>query len=150
MIFDRIDNKESYRSLGRIYLALDWASKQTSLPGGRTELLGDEIFASPNEFITRPASEIEFEAHEKYIDLHFILDGVEGISVAPVDTLTKTAPYVKERDILFLNGEETSTSWLSKGYFMVCFPHDAHRPGMQRDNCEASANVKKIIIKIKA
>lgn len=149
MIFDKIENIDCYRGIVGIYDALCWLSEQVGLPSEKTEISSAvEVFANKGEFISKSAEDVDFETHDKYIDIHFIVEGIEGIGITQRAKLTPKGGYNADNDITFYDGKEAETTfWLEKGSFLVCFPTEGHRPGTFKD---APAPVKKIVVKIKA
>ena len=90
--------------------------------------------------------ECMYEAHQKYIDVHYIIEGVERIATADVSSLQIQTPFSEEKDIGFYQGDESGGYLLKAGEFMVCFPSDAHKVAMMDKSPEI---VKKIVVKIK-
>jgi len=84
------------------------------------------------------------EAHRKYLDIHFVIDGSEGIGYANIDTLKAETEYNEEEDYLLLTGRKDKII-LQPGEFCVVFPEDAHTPGM----CGIDNKLKKAVVKIK-
>jgi len=148
MIFDHIENIENYKDFSRIYEALRFLSALTEedFPSATVHIDGDDIFANPSIFCSKPIKDCVYEGHRKYIDIHYIVSGVEGISTANVKNLKVSKDYVE--DILFFesDGEVDTTCWLTPGCFMVCFPNDAHQVAIMRD---IPAEIKKIVVKVK-
>ena len=70
------------------------------------------------------------KAHQKYIDVHYIIEGVERIATADVSSLQIQTPFSEEKDIGFYQGDESGGYLLKAGEFMVCFPSDAHKVAM--------------------
>jgi len=148
MIFDRIENRNSYHLQSDIYMALNYLAKLNydCIPSARVSIDGSRIFADPVSLISKPLEECKFEAHRRFIDLHYILSGTEGISTANVMNLTSINSFDETADIGFFHGKEDGTYFLTPGCFMVCWPQDAHRVAMMRDS---PAKIKKIVVKIK-
>ena len=46
-----------------------------SLPVGRVDIDGDDVFASVQEYITLPETECRYEAHDKYYDIQYVAAG---------------------------------------------------------------------------
>lgn len=88
------------------------------------------------------------EAHRKYADVMYMVEGTETIYVKPTQALrTITAEYDPEKDALLAELDRDVTSvCLTAGQFVVLFPQDAHAPGC---NDIQTAGVKKIIGKMK-
>ncbi len=149
MIFDSIQNKENYKEDTKIYQALCYLenikSWEEALPN--TVVQKDCIFANSVSFISKEEKDCMYEAHQKYIDLHYIVEGVERIATADVSSLQIQIPFSEEKDIGFYQGDESGSYLLKPGEFMVCFPSDAHKVAMMDRSPET---VKKIVVKIKA
>ncbi len=84
------------------------------------------------------------EAHRKYIDIHYLLEGSENIEITNVETLTITKDYDEQTDAL-LGTAKGKPYLLEKGQFMVVFPEEAHLPGIKVNDC---AEVKKAVVKV--
>ena len=69
----------------------------------------------------------EFEAHQNFIDIHFLLSGKEEFGYANVDDLKVTVPYDAQKDLAMYKDNGISMI-LDQGYFCVTFPQDAHIP----------------------
>lgn len=149
MIFDAIRNKENYKQETEIYQALCFLEKidkwEEILPN--TVIQEDYIFANPVSFISKEEKECVYEAHKKYIDIHYIIEGTERIATADVCGLQVKTPFCGEKDIGFYTGTESGSYLLRPGEFMVCFPSDAHKVAMMDKTPET---VKKVVVKIKA
>ncbi|MCR4719916.1 MAG: YhcH/YjgK/YiaL family protein [Firmicutes bacterium] len=85
-----------------------------------------------------------FEAHRKYIDLHYIIDGTEKFGYANINTLKPVTEYNEKDDYILLSGEASRIT-LNKGDFVIAFPEDAHIPALKYKNSE---KVKRAVVKI--
>ena len=74
-----------------------------------------------------------FEAHRRFIDIHYCIKGTEGIGYADVDTLEPTTEYNEADDYLLLKGSYQKII-LREGDFMIVYPEDAHIPMMAGDS----------------
>ena len=149
MIFDSIKNKKNYTDNTLLYQALEYLSSLTpdTLPAPDTVLIPDILFCNPVTLTSKPENDCIYEAHKRYIDVHYIVEGIEGIATASVDTLKVTTPYSPEKDIEFLEGEKDGKYYLKPGQFMVCFPEDAHKVAIMNGQ---PAPIKKVVFKIKS
>lgn len=144
MIYDRLDQMHLY-SLGENNLsrALRAILKQ---PMGQN--MKEEGFKlNYNVFTTQVVKEGRFEAHRKQIDIHIVLRGKEYVEVTHVDHLVHCTDYDEEQDYLLgdkSEGREAAFT-LSEGFFMICFPHDAHKVGRHLDQPN---EVEKLVLKI--
>lgn len=146
MIADHIANAERYAVLGPLFKqAFDFLRNQNldALADGRHDLAGDSLFALVQGYGTKPQSEGFWEAHRRYIDLQFIVRGVERIGYAPLHRMTLDS-HDESRDLSVLHGDGDFLT-LTEGCFMLLWPEDAHMPGLQADR---SGLVRKIVFKI--
>jgi YhcH/YjgK/YiaL family protein len=149
MILDHIQNAGLYYKLGD-RLAAGLRALQTDellrAEPGRIELQGADVFASPQGYVTKPREQGKWEAHRKYIDIQYIVEGPEVMGCAPVGNLQVTEPYNAEKDVMFLTGKGDFFT-VSDGMFAIFFPHDAHMPQL---TAGVPAPVRKIVIKVRA
>lgn len=147
MIFDTIKNKDNYKTFPMLYQALCFleSTSKTNLPLLNTQLLEDKLFCSPVTLTSKPEHECIYEAHHKYIDLHYIISGIERIATADTSSLSITVPYSSNSDIEFLTGPADGYYDLKPGQFMVCFPSDAHKVAIAAGG---PCSILKIVFKI--
>lgn len=88
----------------------------------------------------------KFEAHKKYIDIHYCISGSEGIGYNDVSRLTPDTEYDEENDYLLLSGEYQKVV-LHEGDFCIVFPEDAHIPMMKGT---VDGKLLKAVAKVKA
>lgn len=148
MIVDKIENTNLYKNLGeRIKKSFDYI-KQTDLKNlkpGRYDIDEDNIFALISEYETKTESEGKLEAHRKYIDVQYVIEGEELMGYAPLGDQSILEPYKEENDIIFYKGEKVFIK-VTEGMFAIFFPEDVHMPGIQ---IEKKSPVKKLVIKVK-
>lgn len=94
---------------------------------GRYELDGNRIYMNLEEFTTLAAEGRDFEAHKKYLDIFYIVDGSERVDVNFIENMVQM-DYNKECDRMTLTGEGVCSVVLKTGDFLICYPQDAHRP----------------------
>ena len=84
MIYDEIKNIERYRGISKnLDTAIDFLEKTdlNSLPLGKTEILGDKVFANVMEAQAKAENELSFEIHKKYMDIQVDIEGTEEILI---------------------------------------------------------------------
>lgn len=128
MIFDRLENRETYRAMPEVYRALTLLAELSKEcpPGGYAESDGS-LRINKLAITTKPEAECRYEAHRKYLDIHCTLTGAEVIFVQEVSLLQPLSPFDTEKDIGFYAGEPQAKCVLSPGCFLLCFPQDAHK-----------------------
>jgi len=149
MIIDRLSNAACYRGVGPgITRALDWLTRNdpTRLAAGRHEIDGERLYAMVSEYQTKLRDQSFWEAHRKYIDVQFVVAGVEEIGWAGLADLREIEPYDPAKDFTKLAGEG-SFFRVSAGLFAVLFPQDAHMPGIAAGS---PTRVRKIVVKVRA
>lgn len=105
MILDMLENGKNYVSLNdRFAEAFAFLAEKNfeELPDGRYEIDGENLFAVVMSYTTRPVTEVEWEAHQKYLDIQYLARGKEIIGWALLNQLTLSKPYSEEKDIAFL------------------------------------------------
>lgn len=118
-----------------------------ALPVGKVEIEGDDIFASVQEYTSLAADTCKFEAHNRYFDIQYVVEGEEQFGYAKRSDLTEEAPYDEESDMVFFQEPESAgTVLLKAGDCIVVAPEDAHKPRCQANG---ACRVKKIVIKVR-
>ena len=161
MILDTIDNTRLYVGLqARFAKAFEILNDKSLLhkEDGKYAFDGDSIYYTIQRYTTKPLNEGKLEAHRKYIDIQFLLEGRELLGYAPLKGLTTAEEYNPQKDIAFFNTPTDITKVILKpGLFCILFPDDAHLPS----RCEVSPSgghcrqligpeeVRKAVIKIR-
>jgi biofilm protein TabA len=151
MIVDRIENAHLYSQITpRISKALELLKdkKVFSQPEGKYEIDGRHLYYIVSKYTTKELAEGKLEAHRKYLDLHFIIDGEEMLpytNIADPDLAIST-PYTDENEATLYHVPSKFTAIrLYKGMFVIFFPEDAHLPAR---TINKPSDIHKIIIKI--
>lgn len=112
----------------------------------RVEIRGQDIYALHQVNKTKPVKLACFEAHRKYIDLQYILQGQELITVSDRDNLTILASYDNQKDIQFFKYFPAASFLMKEGMLAVFYPHDAHAPGI---SFKRQQLVRKTVVKVR-
>ena len=148
MVTDRIDHKFLYKDLGNgIAKALDYLANtdfKDILPG-KYSLVEDELFALVNEYTTKHRNECQPEAHQQFIDVQYIVSGIELFGYAPLTNQLPVTHYDEANDVTFFN-ETMSFLELKAGMFIIFYPTDIHQPEVM---ALQPTTVKKVVMKIK-
>lgn len=147
MIIDSVCHLDDYKNFPRLYRALQRLQKISAenLPEKGEILEEGKLFFTPVTLRSKPESDCTFEAHRRYIDLHYIISGRERIALSDKSALTVKETYSEEKDIEFLQGDSYTHCVLSAGQFLLCYPHDAHKVAIMVDEPE---DIQKIVFKI--
>lgn len=94
---------------------------------------------------TRPAQGGRCEAHRKYLDVQYIVEGEETMGWAPLGALTPAEEFNEEKDCGFYTGPVEFVR-IPAGKCYVVFPEDAHMPGVSLDQPHS---YRKLVMKLK-
>ena len=121
---------------------LDWETVEC----GRYDV-DDELYYMVQEYETKYPEQARYEAHKKYVDIQYIVKGIERMEFADTAKLKVSEKYDAEKDVVFLEEPKVIDACLVEaGDYRIFYPEDAHRPGLCVDN--TPGKVKKILAKI--
>jgi biofilm protein TabA len=146
MIIDRLENAGTYAAVDTgIAAALNFlqTTDLEKAAEGRHDIDGDAVYALVMDYSTKPESEGVWEAHRRYIDVQYVVSGVERMGFNNLDALA-AGPYNEDDDYLLLKGSGDFVL-MPAGTFMILWPQDAHIPSIAVDQ---PAPVRKIVIKV--
>ena len=148
MIVDSIENASMYLGINdnldkaiKFITETDFSAMNTP---SKYIIDGENVYASINEFQLKDISSAKAEMHNKYGDIHLVVEGEECIGWAKCDDLL-CGEYDEKKDYALLDGE-VSLLKLTPKSFMIVFPQDAHMPliaGLK------DKKVKKVIVKFR-
>jgi len=141
MIYDKIKNIDRYKFLDQIK-KFDISNYEK----GKFDINGDDFFGIGLEYDTKNESECLWEAHEKYLDIHYILEGEEVINISDIAIMKSTMDFDYENDYCLFEGKKTHSVVLKKGDLLILFPNEVHQTAVKVDEV---TSVKKIVFKIK-
>lgn len=148
MILDTWNNRSHYAKTHPLFPeAFAYIEKYLKNPvmPGIYEIRGKDLFAKVQEYETRTAGYLE--VHDEYIDIQFMVEGIERVEYAYRDGLEPALPYDEKEDALFLKDCDQGFCFdLTSGSFAIFFPGDAHKPAMCID---APITAKKVVLKVK-
>jgi YhcH/YjgK/YiaL family protein len=114
-----------------------------SFAPGRHAVDGDRMYLSIDHMQGRGRDAARLEAHRRYIDIQYTIDGDEEIGWLPLAECGPPAGGFDEaRDIGFFDRRPATWLAVPMGSFAVFFPQDAHAPLSGR------GAVKKAILKV--
>lgn len=147
MIADRLTNRILYRKVSEdIALGLKHLAGLNEQIDLGSYLLSDRVRVVVSSYKTDGPSFEGYEAHKKFIDIQYPIQGREKVLWSPLEGMVPTRQYdsVKDRAIWDQPVQETSII-TGEGVFAVFFPEDAHRPCLPVRDPEV---IKKITLKI--
>lgn len=147
MIIDRLKNASLYLGISEeLEIALRYlqGSDMSNVKSGRHEIDGSRIYAIAQKYETKHREDGLWEAHRRYIDVQYIIKGIELIGYANIENL-EMEEYDDVKDRLTLKGDGDFLV-VRAGTFVIFTPQDAHMPGLAVDTPEI---IEKIVLKVK-
>lgn len=150
MIIGNIKEKSQINFLNKqelFRIAFDFLNNLDSyeLSRGRKDISEKGVFIFYSEYRTHSVQEGVMEAHKRYLDIQYVLDGSERLLYTNVDHVKITKEYMEDDDVLLGTANHYSELVMKKGDFAVLFPEEAHMPGVTYGQ---ASNVKKVVVKI--
>lgn len=149
MVYDKIDNIETYKGLSAdIFEGLNFLKQVIPNMKSGAYDINPRVKAIVSEYETKIVNEFGYEAHRDNIDIQYLISGKEVINSLPLEYLKETKPYNKEIDAAFYEEVEVKPQelLLGNGYFAILFPQDGHMPQLSVD---MPIKVKKVVLKVK-
>jgi YhcH/YjgK/YiaL family protein len=147
MVIDKIENYRLYSKLTkRLTKGFEFINDTdlVTIESGKYQIDNDDIFAIVQEYDTKEEKDCVLEGHHKYIDIQYIISGVEFMGFTPLTNQVSVEENL-EKDYTFYEGD-TSLIRVEEGMFTLFFPEDLHRPGVKSDQI---SKVKKVVVKVK-
>jgi biofilm protein TabA len=146
VVCDLLTNAHLYAALGtRIARGLRYLAETdlASLAPGKHEIDGKRLFALVSDYTPKPSAACRWEAHRHYIDLQYMVSGLERMGVAAAAHMKETG-YEADRDLAWLEGTGDFLGF-GAGQFMLLWPGDAHMPGI---DAGVPGLARKVVVKI--
>lgn len=126
--------------------------KETNLDNiapGKYSIDGDNVYATVTVGKTKAFEDKNWEAHRKYIDIQYVINGKEKMGVAPSSPAIVLEEYNETNDVaLYMIAKNDCKFYIAEsGTFFIFFLEDAHQPGIKIEGYDWD---KKIVIKVKA
>lgn len=130
MIFDHVDNRETYYAIDpRIEKAFQYyLNMNPDTPAGRYELDGDDFFVLVQRPEKKNLEGKPLEYHKKYIDLQLVVRGSEIYGYAHASRLGEAViPYNPEKDAGHNADAGCAFIPAVQGQFFLFWPQDGHK-----------------------
>jgi YhcH/YjgK/YiaL family protein len=149
MILDDLSNIEKYKSIHpRFEKAIEYLTSTDfeKCSPGKYEIDGEHMYAMVvnEEAVPMLVSTAEFECHNTYIDIQYVLGGLETVGYK--SRLTCVEPrgeYDAKKDVLFYEDAPDFFFKLQPGQFGIYFPDDVHAPMI------GEGKIRKVVMKIR-
>ena len=145
MILARLEQADRYLALHADFpAAIVFLRGQPlgDLRQGRVEIT-ETMYAMVSQSPMRQRSEARLEAHSRYIDIQYVIAGVEEMGWRASPRCQRLhGQYDAEKDIEFFNDVPDSYVTVRPGELVIFFPDDAHAPLI------GTGEVHKVVIKV--
>ena len=139
MILARNETARDYLGIHpNLDLALERINEEffSSLGYERIDIIPGSVWCTKFTYDTIPDEESFFEAHEKFLDIHIMLEGRERVEISSPRNLTvfRSEP---QNDFWGYHGEGRVKLTIGPGEFLCVWPDDAHKIKMMVNGPEA-------------
>lgn len=132
MIVDNLTNWGRYTYPNeRFGRAFEWLLKTdlNSLPDGRNDIEGDEIYLMMNRRELKDPKDAPLEVHNRYADIQVVIRGDETFGWSErADMRAPQGPMDESKDMQLFDDRPQTFFTLRDGQMVVFLPDDAHAP----------------------
>jgi biofilm protein TabA len=152
MLLSHLDHPETYETLLTHPVwreVLDWLrALPPDFPEGiHTLREPDLIYVNVHGYETLPREKCRYEAHKRYVDLQYLIQGEEVIEWIPRHELSPAGTFDAEKDVGFFQmpAKGRADLHMLPRHFAIFFHEDAHMPKVQADG---PVRLKKLVVKV--
>ncbi|RUS46699.1 YhcH/YjgK/YiaL family protein [Cohnella sp. AR92] len=151
MLIGKIENWTKERNYAHpvIRRAIDFLDETdfSLLEDGKYPIWGDDMYARIMTIDAKPRAEQSAEKHERFLDIHYLLNGEETIGWQSLACGAEPVrPYEEEQDYALYGAlSEESLQAMKPGMYMVLLPDDIHRPGLSETGASV---IRKVVVKV--
>lgn len=144
MIIDTLDQAARYFALNPHFeKAFAWLRQNPGAAVGRYDIDGEQCYVMIQSVTGRGQADPLIEAHDRYLDIHVTLEGLEQIGWKPRSACSAAkASYDAETDAALWSEAPDFYVPVAPGQFAVVYPEDAHAP------CSGEGQVLKAVFKV--
>ena len=109
-------------------------------------IINEWLYVNVQEYETKELSQCRFESHRKYVDVQYMINGIEAIETADIDKLEIDTDYSDDKDVMFWKSKSGQMrSVITKGSYVILYPQNAHMPCIA---VNSPMKVKKAVAKV--
>jgi biofilm protein TabA len=147
LVRGQLKSWQSHPQLARIAVAFRFLSRPdlATMPPGK-HVIDPKAYAVIDKSASQDPKKVEFEAHRKYIDVHYMISGQVITGFAPASTLKVVTAYQEKDDAAsYAVPADYVKVKLYPGDFAVFFPGGGHMP-----NCDLDGrhDLHKVVVKV--
>lgn len=124
MIYDRVPNICRYKINKNFVEFAEWLNNGLDEQSKPINIKSIHL-----EYETKEFNLPKFENHQKYIDVHYILEGDEFIGIQDIEKLDPKTEYDEKEDYQLFKGNVEEQFLLKKGDVLVLFSNEVHVTG---------------------
>lgn len=93
-------------------------------------MVDEDFYYTVQEYTAFDENVSRYESHREYIDIQWIVSGIERLYITDVSNLNPCTSYDSEKDIVFYHASDQQNSMvLTAGSIAILDPSSAHKPG---------------------
>jgi YhcH/YjgK/YiaL family protein len=146
VILDKLTNCRLYLPLHPDFAgAFEFLARPdlASLIPGKYEIADQRLFAIVAHDAGKGHDNARLEFHRRYIDIQYVVSGVEHIGWREVSTCGPVSgAFDEQKDIVFCDDRPQTWLTLPPHHFAILYPHDAHAP------LAGEGPVHKVVVKV--
>lgn len=146
MVVDKLDQAEKHFGLHPAFQKAFAFLRQDSLNDlapGRHDIDGDRLYCMISRGPGKKRTEARLEAHRKYIDIQYILEGTDEMGWKPAASCgIPDGDYDENKDVIFYRDKPRKWTKIPAGSFAIFFPRDAHAPMV------GDGEIRKAVVKV--
>ena len=143
MILDSLQRAQLYFSLHPLFKEAFTFLRKEAFQPGKHPFGNQGMFYLYDEIDGKGRGGVFLEAHQKYIDIQLILEGVDEMGCRALeDCRDISTPYNREKDIVYYRDPPLFWMPVFAENFAIFFPHDAHAP------LGGTTPLRKVVIKV--
>lgn len=149
MILDKLSNCERYEKNEMWKKAFTFLKElNADSEEVKSEISGRDLHAAVMSYMSKKYEDGVIEAHQNYIDIHYVISGREKMYISDVVNCKVEKEYNPEKDVKFYDKDKSPETEviLNAGDFCVVFTNEAHSPQLSAGN--EAEKVKKSVIKM--
>ena len=132
-----------------IQTALEWIASRdvANMEPGTYELQGRDLYVNVQDITTKPAEECHPERHNDYLDIQYVVSGIERMGYEPYTGRETVQWDMQDKAIvIYKDLKDENFVDVAPGGYCIFFSNSIHRPG-----CAAGTpcSVRKAVAKIK-
>ena len=143
MIIDKLQNLSNHVNNDLANAISEFLKDAKTVPVGKHDITGG-TFANVLEYSTKVFETVKMEAHVKYLDLQYMVSGVEKVLYEDKGDNAPINEYNEVKDVIHYSPNSYTEHLLEEGYFAIMFPNDLHQCVCK----DVPQNIKKIVVKI--